>query len=147
MNPGDTYVTVEWPDSYRLEELPKMFASMEVADRWIRAALLYSLGEAHDWVLTEPHMIRRFPPQITCDETEHGREYTGRTRTVGARAVPVKEAAFTASGERFEVVTGHKPGRTLTEGRRLTVFANVCQWMPPRIVGEAVDLPTFLADG
>jgi hypothetical protein len=145
MKPGDTYVTVEWPDSYMIQDLPTMFSSMDVADRWIRAALLYALGDGHDWVLHASEMVRRSAPQITCDQTDSGAVYTGRTTSQKAGVRLVKEAAYTAAGQRFEVVTGYEPGELLPEtGRRLTVYADVCKWTPPRIIGDADELPPFM---
>jgi hypothetical protein len=145
MNPGDTYVTVQWPDSYMIQDLPTMFASMEVADRWIRSALLYALGDGHDWVLHASEMVRRSATQITCDQTETGAVYTGRTTTRVAAARPVTEAAYTAAGQRFEVVTGYEPGALLPEtGRKLLIYADVCKWTPPRIIGDADELPLFM---
>jgi hypothetical protein len=117
---------------------------MEVADRWIRAALLYALGDGHDWVMQDLKMVRRSAPEITCEQSDSGAEYTGRTRLDRAQAVPVMQAAYTSDGQRFDVVTGHKPGKLLTEGRRLTIFANICKWTPPRIIGDADELPPFM---
>jgi hypothetical protein len=148
MKPGDTYVTVQWPDSYMVQDLPTMFASMDVADRWIRAALLYALGAGHDWVLksTDNQLIRRSAPQITCDQTESGAAYTGITTLETAHARPVKEAAYTSSGQRFDVVTRFEPGDPLlSTGRRtLHAYADVCNWTPPRIIGDADELPPFM---
>jgi hypothetical protein len=119
-------VCVEWPDTHELRALPTLFASREVAVRWIRDAVAREMdyGPDLDWRKTGPLTWTQDPDGV----------YTFRRAVHTARRDPATVRATLPDGATTLVQHGYTIGAWATGARVLTVY--VSEYNPVIVTDE-----------